>query len=117
MTYTMDDVSFGLLKLYAQKDSLSAHDISLLTGANVRGCLEPIHYLLDNEYLEVQPSLHGHAKMFDVQYRITPDGHRALELEQKNRRFYKHNELRAWITLGIAIAAFILSVISLILQT
>jgi len=40
----------------------------------------------------------------------------ALEKEIKSRKHYCYNELRAWITLAIAILAFFLSIISLALQ-
>lgn len=113
----MDNTSFLLLKLYLERPSLSASDLALLSKSDPWEYCEPICYLVDKTYLEVTPkSKSDQPKMLDVQYRITPDGRRALEAEQKERRRYKYNEIRAWITLAIAIAAFILSVISLILQ-
>lgn len=113
----MDDNSFLLLKLYLERESLSASDLALLSNGNSRDYLEPILYLVDRMYLEVMPLYNdNHPKKLNIKYRITPDGRRALEAEEKERRRYKHNEIRAWITLAIAIAAFILSVVSMILQ-
>lgn len=46
---------------------------------------------------------------------------RSAEMQQRARDQWEHSykrreEIRAWITLGIATAAFILSIISLVLQ-
>lgn len=103
----MDDVSFELLKLYAQKSKLSIQDISAITNINVKVYAEPILYLVDMKYLRTYDD--GNEKWLNIPYTITHAGHLALEAELKKRKAYKYNELRAWITLAIALAAFIKS--------
>ena len=111
----MDDVSFELLKLYAQRDKLSIKDISAILNHNARSITEPVMYLVNMEYLR-QHKASGDTGLFDTSYSITHVGRIALEEEQKIRRHFRYTELRAWITLGIAIIALMISVISLLLQ-
>lgn len=104
----MDDVSFDLLKLYAKRNQLSAQDISAICNVETRVIFESIQYLATKEYLN--PCIVAHeTTMFNIPYRITHEGRIALEDTQKRRHHFIFNEIRAWITLAIAIAAFIKS--------
>ena len=67
---------------------------------------------MDEGYLEMEPNytmLHGADFTLRVPFRITFKGRAALEAEQKSRLSFKQNEFRAWVTLAIALAAFIKS--------
>lgn len=111
----MDDVSFELLRLYSQRNKLSIKEIAAICNQDVRIVAEPVLYLADMKYLR---KYEGNNKtgMFDTAYMITHAGHITLEAEQKSRKQFKYNELRAWITLAISVMALIISVISLLLQ-
>ena len=119
----MDNFSFELLQLYSIRNTLSLFQLEAILNQDVFSLAKPINYLRDKEYLEILPS-HAISKKLDKDSDISPNtplsitylGKAALETEIKARKHFKYNEIRAWITLAIAIAAFILSVISLCLQ-
>lgn len=116
----MDDFSFNILKLYSLRNSLSLIQLQAILNKDPFYLAEPVSYLRDKEYLEIEPT---HAILESVDDNssislntplvITYLGKIALEAETKERKHFKFNEFRAWVTLGIAIAAFILSIISL----
>jgi predicted transcriptional regulator len=104
----MDDVSFELLKLYAKRKQLSAQDISAICNIEARVIFESIQYLANKEYLN--PCIIAHeTTMFNIPYQITHEGRIVLEDTKKRRHHFIFNEIRAWITLVIAVAAFIKS--------
>lgn len=115
----MDDISFNLLKLFQERNSLSLIELGAILNCSAISLAEPIHYLREMNYLRVK-SFHQDTDDDSISLRdslaITFEGKAALEIEQKSRRHFKYTEYRAWITLAIAILAFILSVISLLLS-
>lgn len=108
----MDNTSFKLLKLYASRSHLSLSDLSAIYNSDAEDYVFPIKFLMDEEYLEMEPNytmLHGTDFTVRVPFRVTFKGRAALEEEQKFRISSKHNEFRAWLTLAIALAAFLKS--------
>lgn len=108
----MDSTSFKLLKLYASRSHLSLRDLSAIYNSNAEDYALPIKFLMDEEYLEMEPNyvmFHGTDFTVSVPFRITFKGRAALETEQKSRLSCKRNEFRAWLTLAIALAAFLKS--------
>ena len=84
---------------------------------------EPISFLRKQGYLRIEPNYRTVRNMtqddeifVDTPLEITFEGKVALEDYRKEKRSTKFKELRAWITLAIACASFILAIISLLLQ-
>lgn len=73
---------------------------------------EPINYMIQEKYIKIEPNtslLEGDELTLDKLLVITHLGRIALEKELKSIKKYKYTEIRAWITLAIAITAFIKS--------
>lgn len=108
----MDNTSFKLLKLYASRSHLSLSDLSAIYNSYADDYVSPVKYLMDEKYLKMEPNyvmLHGADFTVQVPFEIAFKGRAALEAERKSRLSFKQNELRAWLTLGIALAAFLKS--------
>lgn len=109
----MDDCSFSVLKLYKSRSSLSLSQLSAILNQSWFDVADPVLYLKREGYLRVEPK---HAALYGVKSDdpIDPDtpivisfeGKAALEAEIKARKHTSFNELRAWITLAIAVLAF-----------
>ena len=118
----MDDLCYSFLKLFSERTSLSINQLSAILNLDSFEFVEVINYLRKNGFLRVE---HNYSMVHKSDHdsisprtplSITFEGKRALELERKSRKRFKYNEIRAWITLAIAIAAFALSVICFILK-
>ena len=109
----MDDITLAFLKLYKSKNKpLSLSDLSVITDNPHSSFISNIVWLLDNGYLEVDPGysvLHGDNFSPKAKLIITQDGIIEIDRLSKAQRKHKFNEIRAWITLTISIAAFIKS--------
>lgn len=108
----MDNLSFKVLSLLATRQSLSTRDISIFFNTGINSFIDPVYYLVNKGFLEIDKSiLKEENPTLNVltPVRITFEGKSALEAEIKERRSIKFSELRAWITLAIAVAAFIKS--------
>ncbi len=112
----MDDYSLAILKLFSARRSLSLIQLSAVLNRTPLECAEPVAYLREQGFLRIESNhalshdLDADASLhMDTPIQITFEGKAALEAEIKARRHLTFNELRAWITLGIAIAAFIKS--------
>ena len=60
--------------------------------------------------MEIDP-LEGDLISFDTPLEITYKGIAAISQALKERKHFRHTEFRAWVTLLIAIAAFVLSIV------
>lgn len=112
----MDDVSYYLLKLYSQRTTVSLRELSAICNKEIRFISGSVRVLIDQKYLEIIPDPLNDIKTdltMDAPIRITTEGHIAFENESKERRHFKFNEIRAWITLAIALVALVLSVIDI----
>ena len=118
----MDDLSYKLLKLFSGRNSLTLSQISAILNQSSFDFAEAISYLRKNGLLRIE---HNYSKLHasdcnaispQTPLSITHEGRRALELGVTSRNHYKFNEIRAWVTLAIAVAALIISVIDLILK-
>lgn len=108
----MTDEALKLLTLYSQRVTISLIELGAIYNKDPINFTSPIAYLRKEGYLEILPShvsLHGDNFTLDAPFRITYKGRTALEAELKSRRHLNFSEFRAWITLAIAIAAFIKS--------
>lgn len=110
----MDESTLNILRLYSERDSLSLHDLSVLMNCSVTAFSSQVRWLFENGYLEVSYCFSGVKSEYTVstKLRITQDGRNYLSQHRMQIRNHRINEMRAWITLGIAAAAFILSVIN-----
>ena len=108
----MDDTSYKLLKLYSKRDHITLADLSAIYNTDWDYWGAPVDYLIKNGYLQINPTyviLHGGDFTSKAPIEITFHGKVHLEQECKNRWTFKFNEFRAWVTLIIAIAAFVKS--------
>lgn len=116
----MDDYSFSVLKTYESRSCLTLSQLSAIYNKSIFDVSEPVVYLREQKFIRIESN---HAFMHnldedslidpDVPLEITFEGKGALEAETKARRHLTFNELRAWITLGIASAALVISIIAL----
>lgn len=112
----MDDYSLSVLKLYRSRSSLTLSQLSAILNRSWFDVADPALHLKREGYLKVEPN---HAALHGINFDdpIDPDtplvisfeGKAALEAEMKARKHASFNDIRAWITLAIAILAFIKS--------
>lgn len=109
----MDNLSFKLLNLYSQRETLSLSDLAAIYNISPVAFSKPIEYLIDNGFLIIvldHNNLHDpNHYAIDTPIQITYKGRAALEAERKERHKMKFSEIRAWLTLIIALAAFVKS--------
>lgn len=115
----MDDATLALLTLFKERHTLNLTQLGAILNTDPFSLPDPVHYLMSLEYvrkgMEIAP-LEGDLISFDTPLEITYKGTIALVQAQKEQKHFKHTEFRAWTTLIIAVAAFVLSIISLCLQ-
>lgn len=119
----MDDYSFSVLKLYRSRSSLTLSQLSAILNRSWFDVADPVLFLKREGYLKVEPN---HAALHNIKPDdpIDPDtpivisfeGKAALEAESKARKHTSFNELRAWITLSIALVGIVVAIISLLRQ-
>lgn len=108
----MTKKSEEILRLYASYDSLSLTDLCKLFKVPLTSVSSNLRWLFQRGYIEPadpnRPLVNG---MYTVSapLRITEFGRDTLESKRERRRSYMMNEIRAWITLAIAVAAFVKS--------
>lgn len=108
----MDTTTLILLKLFNERHSLSVADLSAILNGDPVTLSEPIKYMLEKKLIEVELNssmIEDDAITMDKKFAITYSGRITLEEELKLLKKNKHNEFRAWITLIIALSAFIKS--------
>lgn len=99
-----------MLELFSQRTLLNLDQLGAIYNISINDLSGPVNWLLKCGYLAKYNSLDENMLLTpDTFLLITYEGKSALEKEAKNRKTFKYNELRAWITLVIAIAAFIKS--------
>lgn len=110
----MDKLTLSILRFYSNYDSLSLYDLSSLMNCGLDIFSSRVRWLFKNGYLEVFDVRRENKDEYTVstKLRITQDGINYLSQHRIHTRNHRVNEIRAWITLGIAVAAFILSVIN-----
>lgn len=116
----MDNYSFSVLKTYKSRSSLTLSQLSAIYNQSIFDVVEPVSYLRKQKFIRIE-SNHAVLHDFTEESPIDPDtpleitfaGKAALEAEIKSRRRLTFNELRAWITLAIAVVALIISIIAL----
>ncbi len=115
----MDDATLSLLILFKERHSLNLIQLGAILNIDVLALSDPVHNLLSQGYIrkgmELNP-LEGDLISPNTPLEITYKGSTTILQEQKERKRFKCVELRAWVTLGIALAAFFLSIINLYLQ-
>ena len=108
----MDNTAYKLLELFNQRTSLSLLELAAILNVECRSIAEETHLLLASGYLRkaITPDRdQGSAFSFKESLMITYKGKAALAEHQKAKRDHWFNEFRAWVTLAIALAAFIKS--------
>lgn len=115
----MDKQTYSLLKLFNQRESLTLDGLAAIYNKSFKNFVSPISWMISHHYITIVSDialLEGDVLTPDKPLEITQDGIIALDDETKARRRFKYSEFRAWFTLFIAVAAFVLSIISLCLQ-
>lgn len=125
----LDDLSKEILRLYREKPHFNNYclsDLKLLTNKGDYDLAPAIGLLRRKNYLVIDPTyaaLHpneiemlGDSVAMRTPLRITREGLIALEKDERFDKRFRFNEIRAWITLGIAILGLIVAVISLLWQ-
>ena len=118
----MDKLTYNLLKLYNDRETLSLDQITAIYNKTQSDFEDAVHWLHKEGYIEIDVSDYLRGNSGDKILRnntickITFDGKIALEAESSNRNYKTFNEIRAWITLGIAAFGLAISIWSLILQ-
>lgn len=51
----LNDLSLKLLKLYSQRTTISLHDLGAIYNTDPEDWCEPIAYLRDHAFLEIEP--------------------------------------------------------------
>lgn len=111
----MDSELYTMLNLYKSKNcALSVQDVMLLLGSTDTKAWPPIKNLFDSGYLR---AVSGYVAedgsiAVDTKLRITYAGELAIRDDRQSKKTHFWIEFRAWVTLAIALAAFILSVIN-----
>lgn len=115
----MDDTTLSLLTPFKERHTLNLTQLGAILNADPFSLSDPVHYLMSLGYIrksvEIEP-LERDLISFDTPLEITYKGIAAISQALKERKNFKHTEFRAWVTLLIAIAAFVLSIVSLCLQ-
>lgn len=114
----MDKKLRKILKLYVSRPSLSMKDVGILFGVSPFDCSDDVCYLLEHDYLEVEPNYaimnnisSSDSTPIDAPLSITVSGRVALDQVMDSVKYRRFNEIRAWITLAISILALIISIV------
>ncbi len=110
----LDTQSTKILRCISRHTPLDITGLLIYTSITSGDIDTRIGHLLSEELIEIDKSNQNSSA--SPMYKLTIKGEIKLENELRSIRDHNFNEFRAWITLLIAIAAFILSVISLLLQ-
>lgn len=110
----MDKSTLELLELFNTHSSLSLTQLSAILNIDYFDISNPVHYLMDQKYIQknnaaLLEKLEGNILSPSTTLEITYAGRIAIHECKKENRRYKYVELRAWITLLIAVLAFIKS--------
>lgn len=106
--YKLLKIMNGISKKH--KDEIELNEVMKLVNLNVSDLFTLVNELLDNGYLEKSNStIYIDSLNYVQDYRITNKGKNFLKQQSKLNNRYIFNELRNWMTLFIALAAFIKS--------
>lgn len=123
--FYLDSLSKKVLTLYQSHPSFrfTVHDLVVKTEISEMDLAPAVLNLWRSGYLKIDPNylcLHedemsrlGDTIAIDTPLCITRDGEVLLEETHRNERRFQYNEIRAWITLVIALLALIVSIIAL----
>ena len=104
----MDNLSYAILSEFGKHQTLTLEQIYPLVGISIFQAASYIDYLRQMGYIsDIITTKDPGWKNTPMQ--ITVHGRIALETELSTRKSHWWNEFRAWITLAIAVAAFIKS--------
>lgn len=107
----MDENLYKLLKLIDKKESVSEDTLSNTIRLSKDDCAKMTDYLNSLGYIDISDDwvFADRASECNSYYSITQSGKVALFMYSKNKKINFWKEFRAWITLAIAVAAFIKS--------
>lgn len=108
----MDELTYNLLLLIKDRSSLSLRNMSIILKSDASSLCVPIEYLLSIGYIErnnIDVIDSDQDLTLDTSFKITYKGIIAASKYKKDIRNYIFSEFRAWVTLAIAILAFIKS--------
>lgn len=113
---------FNILNQYSTHNSLSLSQLSVLCNYEFEVIIQNLNYLRKQKYVRIVPNyalthnLTGDSPIdTDTPIEITVEGKIALDVYREERRNFKFVETRAWITLAIALAALVVSIVALFL--
>ena len=112
----MDRISYELLSELKKYKSLSLSEMCKFFDLPIENMAELISHLRKNGYVKISDYDVAHYELkledpipFGAQREITMDAIIAIDEYQSSMKANRWKEFRAWITLAIAIAAFIKS--------
>ena len=109
----MDSKTIKYLELFKSRSSLSMIQLSAILNTSPFAFEDALLYLKGQGYIRVELNHAILAKSDlispDTPLEITYEGEAALSIAKSKNRSAKLNELRAWLTAAIAVAAFIKS--------
>lgn len=108
----MDNSTLSILQIFKNRTSLTLSQLSAILNIDALTLSDSIAYMRNLDYIEISGSyrlLHGDDLTVDAPLEVTHLGLIAIEQELKSRKRFKYVEFRAWVTLVIAVAAFIKS--------
>lgn len=112
----MDRQTRKLLKLYRKRTELSLSQLSAVRNKDVQDLAAPVAALIKCGYLEAGEVSSAKAETGGIDpsapISITDEGRKALAAELKSRRYIAWNETRGWVTLVLAAAALVLSLVN-----
>lgn len=112
----MNSNSLKLLRFIATRNELSMRDIGVIFNTDPEFIFEPLTDLLNRGAIEILPryvSEHGKQLTFNTPFQITYTGKTIIEEELTAQKRYNYVEIRAWITLTIAVIALFCSIFDL----
>lgn len=109
----LDPFSLGLLDLFVERGSLSLVELAAILDEDIDYVRPPIDYLIERRYLELVNALRDFDD-YSINDKLRPTyaGIISCNSTRKSALKNRFNEIRAWITLSIAIIALILSFIN-----
>jgi len=110
----MDKATLSLLKLFNERHSLSLIQLGAILNIDYFTLLDPVHYMMEQKYIckgnaALLEHLEGDTISPDTPLEITYFGRISIKQAKKEHLHFKYIEFRAWMTLIIAIMAFLKS--------
>lgn len=105
----MDKFTFQILSLYDQRYELSISDLSTILDCSLEYAANPVSWLYEKGFIEKGTDFDDCDFTVSTKFRISHEGKIQLANYCDKNKQHFFNEVRAWITVAIAVAAFVKS--------